>query len=104
MEELRRKGRGPRLAVAFAIVVGASAAFATLGGIGLAHSAIGRDQYGGPVQHISIVKATAAKTGVVTVKVAIIGWKMYPGLVGQPFNKTDGGHWAIFVDRKCNNV
>jgi hypothetical protein len=103
MEELRGDGRVARLLIALAITVGATALFATLGGIRLAHSAIARDQYD-EVRHIAITKGTASRKGRVTLRVTIIGWKMYPGLIGKPLNKTDGGHWAIFVDSKCNAV
>jgi hypothetical protein len=86
------------------VAAGVSAVFVLLGGVQLAHSAIRNDEYGGPVRHISIVGASRTREGAVKLRVLIIGWKMYPALVGKRFNKRDGGHWAIFVDRRCNNV
>ena len=99
-----RRSRLARLMAATTVGVMAFAVFAMLGGIDLAHSSIRQDQYGGPVRHISIVKASATRRGTVSLRVVIIGWKMYPRLVGSPFNKNDGGHWATFADRHCNNI
>jgi len=53
---------------------------------------------------ITIVKASAAPSGVVTVQVKIRGWKMYPALVGKKPNKPDGGHWHVLVDGKYSNA
>ncbi len=46
---------------------------------------------------------TSVSGGVVTVKVAITGWAMYPKLVGKKLNKPDGGHWHVYVNGKYNN-
>jgi hypothetical protein len=50
---------------------------------------------------IKILSAKAEK-GVVTVRVSIAGWKMYPTLVGKA-PKPDGGHWHIYVNGRYNN-
>jgi len=99
-----RKNRLARLMAATTVGVAAFVVFAMLGGIDLAHSSIRQDQYGGPVRHISIVKASTTRRGTVALRVVIIGWKMYPRLVGSPFNKNDGGHWAAFADRICSSI
>lgn len=95
--------RVARSLAAFALVTAVAAAFAVLGGIDLAHSMIRLEQYG-EVQDISIDKATAAKNGSIAVTVTIVGWKMYPKLLGKPFRLDDGGHWVMMVDTRCNNV
>jgi hypothetical protein len=46
-------------------------------------------------------KQGTGHVAVLTVK--ITGWKMYPALVGKSTNKSNGGHWHIFVDGKYNN-
>ena len=56
------------------------------------------------MQDIAIDKATAAKNGSIAVRVTIVGWKMYPKLLGKPFRLDDGGHWVMMVDGRCNNV
>jgi hypothetical protein len=52
---------------------------------------------------ISLIKVSAAPSGIVTVTVRISGWKMYPARVGKRPNKPNGGHWHIFVDGKYNS-
>jgi hypothetical protein len=105
MDGSKRNRRIIRFVAAFAVVVATVGAFAALGGISLANSAIYRAQYVPIIpKHLSILKASAGRNGVVTVQVRITGWKMYPSLVGTPLKKNDGGHWTIFVDRRCNNV
>ena len=52
---------------------------------------------------ISIVKASPAFSGIVTVTVTISGWKLYPARVGKKPNMANGGHWHLFVDGKYNN-
>jgi hypothetical protein len=101
MKNPRRNGRTARLIAAVAVVLAASLTFVLLGGVTLGHSAIGADQYG-PVRHISILNASVGANGAVTLRVRIIGWKMYPALVGKSLNLTDGGHWAIFVGGRFN--
>lgn len=51
---------------------------------------------------IAIV-GSSTSGGIVTVKVKIGGWKLYPARVGKKPNAADGGHWHIFVDGKYNN-
>jgi hypothetical protein len=105
MDGSERNRRTIRLVAAFAVVVATVGAFAALGGISLAHSAIYRAQYVPTTpRHLSILKASVNRNGVVTLQVRITGWKMYPRLVGTPLKRNDGGHWTIFVDRRCNNV
>ena len=67
--------------------------------------------FGAAVTHASQVSQTArsikilsakAEKGVVTVRVSIAGWKMYPTLVGKA-PKLDGGHWHIYVNGRYNN-
>ena len=50
---------------------------------------------------IRILSATASN-GVITLRVTITGWKMYPRLVGKA-PKPDGGHWHVYVDGRFNN-
>ena len=105
MDGSEKKRRTFRLVAAFAVVVATGGAFAALGGVSLAHSAIYPAQYVPTIpRHLSILSASAGRNGVVTLRVRIIGWKMYPRLVGTPLNRSDGGHWTIFVDRRCNNI
>lgn len=54
-----------------------------------------------PKPSISIVGVSQVN-GVVTVSVKIVGWKMYPKLVGKKRRSADGGHWHIFVDGRYN--
>jgi hypothetical protein len=61
-------------------------------------------QYGGGFTEISIVSASVTQKGAVALRVEMVGWMMYPTLIGQPLNKIDGGHWVIFVDGKCKSV
>ncbi len=67
-----------------------------LAAVGASSAATGRS--------ITIVKASAAPSGIVTVQVKIRGWKMYPALVGKKPNKLDGGHWHVLVDGKYSNA
>lgn len=100
---MARHSRIARLIISIAVVTASVAGFAMLGGIGLANSSIRTAQY--PVhRRISIVEAAPSRNGTVTLSVSIVGWRMYPTLVGKPLNKADGGHWVIVVDGKCNNV
>lgn len=46
---------------------------------------------------------TSESGGVVTLRVKITGWKMYPARVGKKPSR-DGGHWAIFVDGRRNAI
>jgi|SRR6516225_3514794 hypothetical protein len=84
------------LGIAFILVVG-------LDSLGVAHSSSQFAQYGVP-QDIEIIRAKATADGRVILRVEIFGWRMYPQLLGTPLNKTDGGHWTIFVDGRCNSV
>ena len=70
-----------------------SVALALLVSAGLAAAATQRS--------IAITSASA-DGDVVTVKVRITGWKMYPRLVGKSARRADGGHWHVFVDGKYN--
>lgn len=101
MRNPRRTGRTARFVAAAAVALAAGLTFVLLGGVTLGHSAIGADQYG-PVRHISILQASIGANGAVTLRVRIVGWKMYPALVGKSLNLTDGGHWAIFVSGRFN--
>jgi hypothetical protein len=50
-------------------------------------------------RHRSITIVSARVVGhVVTVRVRIVGWKLFPTLIGSPVNRPDGGHWHLFVD------
>lgn len=104
MNDSKRNSRIARLVAAIVVVATTAGTFAALGGAGLTHSAIVRAQYPPVPKRIAIVNASASRNGVVTLRVVITGWKMYPGLVGSRLNKKDGGHWTIVVDRRCNNV
>jgi hypothetical protein len=46
-----------------------------------------------------------AKTSgrLVSLRVRISNWNMYPALVGKKPNKPDGGHWRIYVDGRYNS-
>lgn len=48
------------------------------------------------------ITGTSESGGVVTVKVKISGWKMYPALMGAKTKSADGGHWHIYVDGQYN--
>lgn len=54
-----------------------------------------------PKPSISIVGVSEADR-VVTVRVKVTGWKMYPKRVGKKRRSGGGGHWHIFVDGRYN--
>jgi hypothetical protein len=37
-------------------------------------------------------------TGCVSLRLRLLGWKMYPAEIGLPTNRPDGGHYHIYVD------
>jgi hypothetical protein len=49
------------------------------------------------------ITSAAESSGVVTVRVRISGWKMYPSLVGKK-PRPGGGHWRILVDGSANAI
>ncbi len=42
-------------------------------------------------------------TGCITLRLRLLGWKMYPGQVGSPVNQFDGGHYHVYVNGKYHN-
>lgn len=44
------------------------------------------------------------RTGCVSLRLRLLGWRMYPGEVGQPTNRPDGGHYHIYVNGKYRAV
>lgn len=44
-----------------------------------------------------------SKTGCISVRLRLLGWKMYPGEVGQTVNEIDGGHYHVYVNGKYHN-
>ncbi len=89
--------------MAVLVIGAAAAAFFALGGANFAQSSIYPYQYG-ETASISIVRATVDVNRVVTLHVKILGWKMYPTLVGREPNEPGGGHWVIIVDGRFNKA
>lgn len=55
-----------------------------------------------PARSIRILEAEDDH-GVIRLKVRIIGWRMYPRLLGKA-PRRDGGHWRIYVNGRYNNL
>jgi hypothetical protein len=43
-------------------------------------------------------------TGCVSLRLRLLGWRMYPGWVGSSTNFVDGGHYHVYVNGKYHNV
>jgi len=41
-------------------------------------------------------------TGCISLRLRLLGWRMYPGEVGSSVNRPDGGHYHVYVNGKYN--
>jgi hypothetical protein len=105
----RREGKLRKVLVCIAAVAamslaGATGAFAGYGGPNQVDDTLSGGYFSGGVSGRGYVKITRVhpnpNTGCVSLRLRLLGWKMYPGQVGQPVNQVDGGHYHVYVNGK----
>ena len=70
----------------------------TLAGIAQGYDGNGARARGASVRITQV--SPNSKTGCVSLRLDLRGWKMYPGEIGTSTNRADGGHYHIYVNGK----